>query len=139
MNPSKKATVAEVTSRLIKLILTMSPDERSRLLQELEQRRIKGRRSSRRATYLIDVHYAARGRVFQGFIQNISPEGVFIKTREPVTVGQKVTLTFPLPHSREHAKVAGEIVRAGADGFGVRFDAALHELFDHGGASESVS
>jgi hypothetical protein len=132
MDPAKKPTIAEITSRLIKLILNMPPEERARTLQEIEARQAQGKRRSVRETYFVDVNYATKERVYKGFIQNISPEGVYVETREPVVVGQKITLAFPLPHSLEHAKVGGEIVRSDANGFGVKFDAAIQELLENG-------
>jgi Tfp pilus assembly protein PilZ len=52
---------------------------------------------------------------------------MFIETREPLSIGQYVTLTFKLPNSVEHIKVNGEIVRVSSKGLGVKFRKKLDD------------
>ena len=40
---------------------------------------------------------------------------------QPFTVGQKISLTFPLPKSQRSLKIEGEIAWAGSQGIGVKF------------------
>jgi Tfp pilus assembly protein PilZ len=55
------------------------------------------------------------------FIQNISAGGVYIGTRLPPSVGEELTLAFPLPISQEHVMLDGKIVWTAEQGMGVKF------------------
>jgi Tfp pilus assembly protein PilZ len=125
----KDPNLSVITARLIELILNMSPLERQTLLEELEEKMHKGRRRSPRTRYFKDVDFATKDRVFRGFIQNISAEGVLIETSESLTVGQEITLAFELPDTKEHVKIAGKIARILPNGgFGVKFNSAIESI-----------
>ncbi|MBW2001037.1 MAG: PilZ domain-containing protein [Deltaproteobacteria bacterium] len=70
------------------------------------------------------VDYSTKDHVYKDFIQDISTGGVFIETHMPFTVGQEVSLTFPLPNYQKHIKVVGEVVRSTTQGVGVKFKMA---------------
>lgn len=74
------------------------------------------------------VDFATADRAFNGYIQNISSGGALIETREPLPVGQQVTLSFLRPKSREHVKIGGEIVRQIPNGLGVKFNACIEDI-----------
>ena len=125
----KDPNLSVITARLIELILNMTSLERQALLEELEEKQHKGRRRSPRTRYFKDVDFATKDRVFRGFIQNISAEGVLIETSESLTVGQEITLAFELPDTKEHVKIAGKIARVLPNGgFGVKFNPAIESF-----------
>ncbi|MBW2004406.1 MAG: PilZ domain-containing protein [Deltaproteobacteria bacterium] len=70
------------------------------------------------------VDYSTQGHVYKDFIQDISTGGVFIESHMPFTVGQEVSLTFPLPDYQKHVKALGEVVRITPQGVGVKFKTA---------------
>ncbi len=112
---------SSVAARLFAIIMDMGKDEQQALLKELEERVSKGKRKDARKPFFMVVDYATEDRTYQDFIQNISAGGVFIQTRIPLSVGQYVSLTFPLPRRREHIKIEGEVVRTTSEGIGIRF------------------
>jgi Tfp pilus assembly protein PilZ len=125
----KDPNLSVITARLIELILNMTSLERQALLEQLEEKQHKGRRRSPRTRYFKDVDFATKDRVFRGFIQNISAEGVLIETSESLTVGQEITLAFELPDTKEHVKIAGKIARILPNGgFGVKFNSAIESF-----------
>lgn len=110
-----------VNTRLIELIVMMSDEEKQSLVEELEQRlQIKKRRHERKPYFSIAC-YTTRDGAHVDFIQNISAGGVFIGTRLHPSVGEKITLAFPLPVSQEHIMLDGQIVWATQQGMGVKF------------------
>ena len=115
---------SNITARLIELIKNMSEDEQHTLLKDLEERQFKGRRKHARKPFLMAVDYSTQDYVYKDFIQDISAGGVFIQTHMPFTVGQEVSLTFPLPNYQKHVKVIGEVVRSTPQGVGVKFKMA---------------
>ena len=62
--------------------------------------------------------------VYNDFTKDISFGGVFIETSTPFSVGQEISLTFPIPNQQKHIKITGEIVRISDQGIGVKFKIA---------------
>ena len=115
---------SRITARLIELIKNMPEDEQRTLLKDLEEKPFEGRRKYVRKPFLMAVDYSMKDHVYKDFIQDISAGGVFIETHMPFTVGQEVSLTFPLPNYQKHIKVVGEVVRSTTQGVGVKFKMA---------------
>jgi uncharacterized protein (TIGR02266 family) len=118
---------SRITARLIELIKDMPEDEQRTLLNELEEKPFEGRRNHVRKPFLMAVDYSTQDHVYKDFIQDISTGGVFIQTHMPFTVGQEVSLTFPLPNYQKHIKVTGEVVRSTTQGVGVKFKMAAQD------------
>ena len=117
----KKPNESSVTARLLELIKNMSQDERLALLKELEERLFKDKREHQRKPFFMVVDYSTDDRVYKDYIQNISAGGAFIETRMPFSVGQEVSLSFPLPNYQKYIRIAGEVVRISPEGIGVKF------------------
>ena len=115
---------SKITARLIELIKNMPEDEQRTLLKDLEEKPFEGRRKHVRKPFLMAVDYSTQDHVYKDFIQDVSTGGVFIQTHMPFTVGQEVSLTFPLPNYQKHIKVTGEVVRSTTQGVGVKFKMA---------------
>ncbi|HUV58602.1 MAG TPA: PilZ domain-containing protein [Desulfatiglandales bacterium] len=115
---------SRITARLIELIKNMPEDEQRTLLKDLEEKPFEGRRKHVRKPFLMAVDYSTQDHIYKDFIQDISTGGVFIQTHMPFTVGQEVSLTFPLPNYQKHIKVTGEVVRSTTQGVGVKFKMA---------------
>lgn len=117
----KKSNESSVLDRLYKLIKDMSEEEQLNLLKELEERLFKDKRQHERKPFFMVVDYCTGDRAYKDYIQNISAGGVFIETRMPFSVGQVVSLSFPLPDYQKYIKVTGEVVRVSPQGIGVKF------------------
>lgn len=91
---------------------------------------LKEKRTSRRLPSSNPISYATRGIAYEDFLQDISAGGVFIETRAMFSVGQSLTLTFPMPGHQHFITVTGEVVRATGQGIGVKFDQAVQDLLD---------
>jgi Tfp pilus assembly protein PilZ len=125
---SKEPNISVVTARLFEIILDMPFNNRRILLKELEERHSQGRRKFARKPYFMPVDFATPDRAFSGYIQNISSGGVFIETREALSVGEHLTLSFMRPKSRNYVKVGGKIVRKLPDGCGVKFNTHIENI-----------
>ena len=132
MEPSDKHSsepnISVVTARLFEIILDMPFKDRRILLKELEEKHSQGRRKFARKPYFMPVDFATPNRAFSGFIQNFSSGGLLIETRESLSVGQQLTLSFMRPKSRDYVKVGGEVVRTVPDGCGVKFNANIEDI-----------
>jgi uncharacterized protein (TIGR02266 family) len=99
----------------------MSEEEQLNLLKDLEERLFKDRRKHKRKPFFMVVDYSTHDRAYKDYIQNISAGGVFIETRMPLSVGQVISLSFPLPDYQKYIKITGEVVRVSPQGIGVKF------------------
>jgi Tfp pilus assembly protein PilZ len=125
---NEKINIAVVTERLLKFILKMPFAERKGLLEELEEGIARGKRNNSREEYFMDVIFVIRGKAFKGFIRNISAHGVFVETSQKFSVGQRITLSFALPNSKEHIKITGDIARTLPWGFDIRFNEVIRDF-----------
>lgn len=126
----KNMTVSAATSRLISLILKMSPSEIMEVLKSIEDRELEKKRRSPRVNYFMAVDYVVNEKAYTGYINNISSEGVYIETKETFNQNDEITLTFALPNSQGHIRVTGKIVRVEPEGIGIAFDMDIQSLLE---------
>ncbi len=115
---SHKAQLELLLKSICDLFDSVSEDRQRKLLSSLEQLARHDRRKDTRTLCLIPVTVNA---AYSGIARNISVRGAFIRTSAPVSVGQEITMDFPLPESDEPTKMIGEVVWRNAVGFGVQF------------------
>jgi uncharacterized protein (TIGR02266 family) len=124
---AKQMNEFPVTAHLFELIMDMPESQQRTLLHDLDLSRDQemsysdDTRENIRKPYNMVVDYVVQDRFCNDFIHDISAGGMFIETRTPFLVGQDIILTFPLPKSRKHVKIAGEVVRSTPKGIGVKF------------------
>ena len=114
--------------RLIALIGNMSEDHQRDLLHSLERQQ-RGYRKYPRIPCSIEAEYTVQNRVYKDFIENISAGGVYIKTNQTQSLGQKVGMTFMFAGSSKPITVTGKIVRVSAHGFALKFYREIREHF----------
>ena len=117
----KQISQTDVTFRLFELITDLTFEEQVAMLEELERKQTRHTRRHKRRDTSLTVYYATHDRAYRDTIQNISPTGVFIETREPFNVGQEILLNFTPARNAEPIKVRGKVVRITDDGIGVKF------------------
>lgn len=120
-SPEAKDGHSKLTEQLIGRITSMPEEAQRKLMDLLDEWNFLGKREHSRQSCLIAVDYSTKDRFFKDFIQDISAGGVFIETREPFKIGQKVALTFTIPNSQVPFRVSGEIARSSSDGIAVKF------------------
>lgn len=113
------------------MILKMAPSEIMDILKIVEEKEHEKKRRSPRVSYFMAVDYLIDNRVYNGFINNISSEGVFIETKENFSVDTEITLTFALPNSQGHIRVSGKIVRKEKTGIGIAFDVDIQSILEN--------
>lgn len=114
-----------IIERIKSLIDNLSEEKQEQLLELLLEWQQTEQRNDERIPCLIAVSYADQKRVYHDFIQDLSKGGMFIETREPLTVGEKISLTFAMPEGQSHFKISGKIIRSAKEGVGVQFENKL--------------
>lgn len=80
-----------------------------------------GSRKHPRKEFVIPIKYQTEGRTYEAVTENVSSGGVFIRTKDPVAVGQQVKVEIPIKKKGTIAKLSGTVTRATRQGFGVKF------------------
>jgi len=81
---------------------------------------IDTRRGSRKPCVIL-VDFSTDERSSQEFIHDISIGGAFIKTEQPLVIGQTIALSFSIPNFEKSFELAGKVVRCNGEGIGVKF------------------
>jgi hypothetical protein len=89
--------------------------------QQDDQGQEYGSREHPRVDYVTPVKYESDNHTFEGKTENVSSGGVFIKTQDPVAVGQKITIDIPLKKKGKIKRLTGKVTRSARDGFGAKF------------------
>jgi hypothetical protein len=80
-----------------------------------------GSRQQARVDYSISVKYEFDNYVYEGTTENVSTGGVFIKSRNPVAVGQTVKIDIPVKKKGKIKRFTGKVTWSNRSGFGVQF------------------
>ncbi len=80
-----------------------------------------GSRQHPRVDYIISVKYESDNQTYDGTTENVSSGGVFIKTLDPVAIGQKVKIDIPIKKKGKIKRLTGKVTWSTRNGFGVQF------------------
>lgn len=65
--------------------------------------------------------YSTDDAVYEGLIKDIGAKGIYVASRNPVEVGEIITIAIPSPGNKTGEKIKGEVIWKKPGGFGVRF------------------
>ncbi len=125
----REIKVSTLAAELIDVVLGLEPEQQRQLLAELKARRGVAKRKFSRQPYKHSVQFSVGGKLFNGFIKNVSDGGAFVETLgsdlQKLDRGQNVTMSFEHPFNSKYIKRTGAIARTSRDGIGVQFDNLL--------------
>lgn len=120
---------------IFKMVFDMPYTQQLRVIDQLEEM-VKGeslwdeetvtvvdidtRRGSRKPCVIL-ADFSTEHLSAQEFIQDISIDGAFIKTDQPLEMGQEISLSFSVPNFEKPFDLTGEVVRCDDQGIGVKF------------------
>ena len=78
-------------------------------------------RENARKPLAIPVKFEFENHTYEGTTENVSADGIAIKTKDPVMVGQQVTVKVPLIKKHKIARLHGNVSWSNRQGFGVKF------------------
>ena len=111
----------EIHALIFKIINRMSDAEIREFYHEFKEEKHGKPRNNDRKEFSMIVDYSVNDRYYRDFIQDISESGLFIKTPQTFSAGQKIKMTFMSPDYQKPFKIKGEIVRVHTAGVGVKF------------------
>lgn len=112
----------EVTEEIMDCVNRLPETKQAKLLNMLKTWVAKFPREHQRAECLEPVYYSTQDRLYKDIFVNFSAGGLFIETRDPIAVDQKVSLAFTFPNNDLPFKITGSVVRVDSDGVGVKFN-----------------
>jgi hypothetical protein len=131
VNNDNKISSKEVYDRILAIISSLSEKQRRNLLSSLEKWQqsnfVEKRKYHRKKTF-IQAECSFNRTTFTDFIQNLSASGLFIESRYPFFIGEKLSLTFSLSDIEDSVKIIGKIVRVDSKGIGVHFEEPLPDI-----------
>ena len=80
-----------------------------------------GSRQHPRVDFSTPVKYESENQVYEGTTENVSSGGVFIKTLDPVSVGQTVRIDIPVKKKGKIKRLTGKVTWSTRNGFGAKF------------------
>jgi hypothetical protein len=119
--------LAGLTSKLLKEVISLSPEEKIALLRDLEERVGEYQRKSQRVPYPAEIDFAMNGKPVRGYITNISESGMFVSSFEKPEVGTEITMVFPPPAKSAPVKKQAKVVRTDKYCFAVEFVKKLND------------
>lgn len=112
-----------ITVRLIKHILEMPIEQQNILLAQIKNYnnfvKEMGRRENTRMFYNGEIKIRLAGQIFKGIAENISANGMSIKSDMSPNTGDVIKLTFPV--NENEIMLNAEVVRVESDKFSVQF------------------
>jgi hypothetical protein len=78
-------------------------------------------RENARKAVSIPIKFECENCTYEGTTENVSSDGISIKTKDPVMVGQQITVQIPLKKKGKIARLQGKVSWSNRDGFGVKF------------------
>lgn len=126
----------DMAHHIFKAILDMSEPQQLQVMNQMEEMiggnnlwdEEKGNivdidtRQGSRKTCVIRVDFSTEGHSAQELISDISIGGAFIRTDQPLVMGQQVALSFAIPNFEKSFDISGQVVRCDDQGIGVKFD-----------------
>ena len=91
---------------------------------EVDQDQFQWSRENPRKALTIPIKFEYENRTYKGTTENVSTDGVAVKSKDPVMVGQPITLEIPLKKKGRIAKFQGKVSWSNRQGFGVKFVSA---------------
>lgn len=116
--------------QLMNLILSLNPEEHRFLLKNVEKLILDEKRTSPRKACSIPVEYTCNKRTYNSAIVNISRYGCFIKTQDPLLVGEKIRMDIRYDGNENPIRINGEVANANRIGIGIEFEDVEGELLE---------
>ena len=108
-------------SKLFQIVIQLDEEQQKELLDHADSLLVKEKRQNIRKSCSIPINYASSDRVFSNQISNISANGLFIETKQPLIADGDLIMTFRLEGFAKSLKLRGEIARTTPKGIGVEF------------------
>jgi Tfp pilus assembly protein PilZ len=117
----------DIIGRVVERLSTLPLHDLKLVLKSLSENNLdllstESERKHDRKKCVITVDYAAAGRAFSDYIEDISNSGAFINTKAPFDMGDEIVLVISFTGDQNPFKIPAKIVRQNEHGIGLRFN-----------------
>ena len=117
----KKANDAIIVLSFSYLSIDLNEEQQGILLKEVEEKFLKEKRGYVRKFRSVPVRYINCDRIFSGFIINFSHGGCFIKTDDPLFVGEEILMDIGLDCCNKAIRIKGIVAHVNRLGIGIKY------------------
>ena len=110
-----------VLAKLFNLIIDLNEEQQRLLLNDVEEKFLKEKRGNIRKVCRVPVRYINYDRIFNGFIINFSHDGCFIKTDDPLFVGEEILMDVGFDSYDKAIRIKGMVVHVNRLGIGIKY------------------
>jgi hypothetical protein len=110
-----------VLAKLLNLIIDLNEEQQRLLLKEVEEKFLKEKRGCVRKVCRVPVRYISNDRIFSGFIINFNHDGCFIKTDDPLFVGEGILMDIGLNSYNKAIRIKGIVAHVNRLGIGIKY------------------
>jgi Tfp pilus assembly protein PilZ len=108
-------------AKLLNLIINLNEEQQRFLLTEVEKIFLKEKRGHVRNVCSVPVRYINYDHIYSNFIINFSRDGCFIKTQNPLSVGEEILMDIHLDSYNKAIRIKGIVAHANRLGIGIKF------------------
>ena len=110
-----------VLAQLFNLIIDLNEEQQGILLKEVEEKFLKEKRGYVRKARSVPVRYINNDRIFSGFIINFSQGGCFIKSDDPLFVGEEILMDIGLDCYNKAIRIKAIVAHVNRLGVGIKY------------------
>jgi hypothetical protein len=110
-----------VLAKLFNLIIELNEEQQCLLLKDIEEKFLKEKRGYVRKFRSFPVRYINCDRIFSGFIINFSQGGCFIKTDDPLFIGEEILMDIGLDCYNNAIRIKGIVAHVNRLGIGIKY------------------
>ena len=108
-------------AKLLNLIIDLTEEQQRSLLQEVEEKYVKEKRGHTRKACRVPVRFANKDRIYSSFIVNLSQDGCFIETKDPLLVGDEILMDIGLDSHNKVFRIKGIVAHVNRLGVGIKY------------------
>ena len=108
-------------AKLLNLIIDLNEGQQRSLLKEVEEKYLKEKRGHVRKACRFPVRYINKDRVCSSFLINLSRDGCFIETEDPLFVGEEILMDIGLDNHNKAIRIKGIVTHVNRLGVGVKY------------------
>jgi Tfp pilus assembly protein PilZ len=108
-------------AKLLNLIIDLDEEQQRTLLQEIEEKYVKEKRGHIRKACRVPVRYVNKDRIYSSFIVNLSQDGCFIETEDPLLEGDEILMDIGLDSHNKVFRIKGIVAHVNRLGVGIKY------------------
>jgi Tfp pilus assembly protein PilZ len=108
-------------AKLLNLIIDLDEEQQRSLLQEVEEKYLKEKRGNNRKACRVPVRYINKDRICSSFMTNLSRDGCFIETEDPLLVGDEILMDVGFDSQNKAFRIKGVVAHVNRMGVGIKY------------------